>query len=241
MELVIIAIAAAATAVLSALAGLGGGIILLAVLAQFFAPVVAIPIHGGIQLVANGSRAYLLRGEIAWKAVLWSSVLLFPASLLGVLVATSVPEDATRAALGVFALVITWRPSLLRWRGTEQMPERALIGVGAASGFINTTVGASGPVTSPFFRAVTASHAAFVATAAASQVIAHISKVGAFLIDGFPIEDHLLTIGVGAAAVTVGSWIGTRLLGRVEERYLGWIFRAVLTALAVRLIVTALL
>jgi uncharacterized membrane protein YfcA len=241
MELVIIAIAAAATAVLSALAGLGGGIILLAVLAQFFAPVVAIPIHGGIQLVANGSRAYLLRGEIAWKAVLWSSLLLFPASLLGVLVATSVPEDATRAALGIFALVITWRPSLLMWRGNNQMPEQTLIGVGAASGFINTTVGASGPVTSPFFRAVTASHAAFVATAAASQVIAHISKVGAFLIDGFPIEDHLLTIGVGAAAVTVGSWIGTRLLGRVEERYLGWIFRAVLTALAVRLIVTALL
>jgi hypothetical protein len=241
MELVIIAIAAAATAVLSALAGLGGGIILLAVLAQFFAPVVAIPIHGGIQLVANGSRAYLLQGEIAWKAVLWSSVLLFPASLLGVLVATSVPEDATRVALGVFALVITWRLSLLRWRGTEQMPEQALIGVGAASGFINTTVGASGPVTSPFFRAVTVSHAAFVATAAASQVIAHISKVSAFLIDGFPIQDHLVTIAVGAAAVTVGSWIGTRLLGRVEEQYLGWIFRAVLTALAARLIVTALL
>lgn len=241
MELVIIAFAAAATAVLSALAGLGGGIILLAVLAQFFAPVVAIPIHGSIQLVANGSRAFLLRGEIAWRAVLWSSVLLFPASLLGVLVATSVPEDATRAALGVFALVITWRPSLLRWRGTEQMPERALIGVGAASGFINTTVGASGPVTSPFFRAVTVGHSAFVATAAASQVIAHISKVGAFLIDGFPIGDHIGTIAVGAVSVTVGSWIGTRLLGRVEERYLGWIFRAVLTALAARLIVTALL
>ena len=239
MELLIIAFAAAATAVLSALAGLGGGLILLAVLAQFFAPVVAIPIHGGIQLVANGSRAFLLRGEIAWRAVLWASVLLFPASLLGVMVATAVPEDTTRAALGVLALVITWRPSLLRWRG-DRMPEPALIGVGAASGFINTTVGASGPVTSPFFRAVTVGHAAFVATAAASQVVAHISKVAAFLIDGFVIGDHVATIVVGAASVTVGSWIGTRLLGRIDDRYLGWVFKAVLTTLAVRLIATAL-
>jgi uncharacterized membrane protein YfcA len=239
MELLIIAFAAAATAVLSALAGLGGGIILLAVLAQFFAPVVAIPIHGGIQLVANGSRAFLLRGEISWRAVLWASVLLFPASLLGVMVATAVPEDTTRAALGVLALVITWRPSLLRWRG-DRMPEPALIGVGAASGFINTTVGASGPVTSPFFRAVTVGHAAFVATAAASQVVAHISKVAAFLIDGFVIGDHVATIAVGAASVTVGSWIGTRFLGRIDDRYLGWVFKAVLTTLAVRLIATAL-
>ena len=236
MELFVITVAALVTAVLSAVAGLGGGIVLLAVIAQFHAPVVAIPIHGGIQLVSNGSRATILRAQIAWGAVARASILLFPASLLGVLVATSVPEDATRVVLGVFVLVVTWRPSALKWRGEQRPSDNVLVGVGAVSGFLNATVGASGPFTSPFFRLFTASHAAFVATAAASQVIAHASKLGAFVTDGFDIVDHLDVMVAGAVAVSLGSLIGTRLLGRLDESQLATILKTVLTALAIRLI-----
>lgn len=236
-----IALAAFATSILSAMAGLGGGIVLLVAIAQFFAPTVAIPIHGGIQIVSNGSRAAILRRHIAWPAVGWSTLLLFPASLVGVAVATSVPEQVARLAIGVFVLAVAWRPQLLKWRGAERMPERTLIGVGAVSGFLNTTVGASGPVTSPFFKAVTVSHTAFVASAAAAQVFAHASKILAFTLDDFAITDHLAVIGVGAIGVTAGSWVGTRLLGRTSERRLDLLFKVVLSALAVRLIGQSLL
>lgn len=228
------------TAVLSAVAGLGGGIILLAVIAQFHAPVVAIPIHGGIQLASNGSRAAVLRAHINRGAVIRASILLFPAALLGVLVATSMPEDATRVVLGTFVLVVTWRPALLRWRGTERPSDNVLVGVGAVSGFLNTTVGASGPVTSPFFRLYTASHTAFVATAAMAQVIAHVSKLGAFATEGFDPTDHWAVIVLGAAGVTLGSMIGTRLLGRLDESQLATILKTVLTILAIRLLAQAI-
>ncbi len=236
MELVIIGVVAVTTSILSALAGLGGGVILLVVLIQFFAPTTAIPVHGGIQLVSNGSRAAFLREDINWRAVGWSSILLFPASMLGVAVATSMPERATRLIIGVFVLVIAWRPGLLKWRGADTLPNRALIGVGAASGFLNTTIGVSGPFTSPFFKAVTASHTAFVATAGASQVVAHASKVAAFALGDFVITDYLAVIATGVLGVIAGSWIGTRLLGRVSERHLNLLFRVVLTVLAVRLL-----
>jgi uncharacterized membrane protein YfcA len=236
MELLVIGIAAVATSVLSALAGLGGGIILLAVVAQFFVPAVAIPIHGGIQLVSNGSRAAILRKDIAWRSVGLSALLLFPASLLGVALATSVPAAATRLTIGIFVLIVAWRPGLLKRQQADGLPDRTLVGVGAVSGFLNTTVGASGPVTSPFFKAVTASHTAFVATAGAAQVLAHLSKIVAFSLDDFSITDHILVIAIGAVGVTVGSWIGTRLLGRVSEEGLDLLFKVVLTALAVRLI-----
>lgn len=250
MELVVIGLAALATSVLSALAGLGGGIILLVVIAQFFAPATAIPIHGGIQLVSNGSRAGLLRRDIEWRAVGLSALLLFPASLLGVAVATSVPENLTRFVIGVFVLIAAWRPALLRGllvRGEQPsarhsgagLPDRVLVGLGAVSGFLNTTVGASGPMTSPFFKAVTATHTAFVATAATAQVFAHASKVVAFSLDEFAIEDHLSVIAIGAVGVTVGSFIGTRLLGRISEANLDTLFKLVLTALAVRLLLRA--
>ncbi|MEM8902416.1 MAG: TSUP family transporter [Actinomycetota bacterium] len=240
-ELVVIGVAALVTSVLSAVAGLGGGIILLLVLAQFFAPAVAIPLQSGVQFVANGSRALMIRSDISWPAVGWSTVLVFPGALLGVRVATALPEDGLRVLLGVFVLVVGWRPSLLRWRGRRALSTRAMLPVGGVAGFINATAGASGPFTAPFFRAVTATHTAFVATAAASQVIAHTSKIGAYSLADFRLADHLDVIVVGAVAVTVGSRIGVRLLGRASPEQLELVFRIVLTALAVRLIVGAIL
>ncbi|MGB3736976.1 MAG: TSUP family transporter [Ilumatobacter sp.] len=254
VELIVIGVAAFSTAVLSAVAGLGGGVILLLVIAQFVAPTTAIPIQGAIQLVANGSRAALLRRTIAWPVVGWSSLLLLPGSLLGVAIATSVPENAVRLALAAFVLVLAWRPHWLkltpspgsaadrsedddRSRARERRP--MLIGLGAATGLLNSTVGASGPVTSPFLKAVTATHVAFVATAAATQVAAHAAKLFAFTTDGWDIVDHVDVIATGVVGVVAGSWIGTRLLGRISTTDLDVVFKVVLTALAVRLVVTA--
>ena len=136
-------------------------------------------------------------------------------------------------------LVVTWRPSLLRWDRPGRT-NRSLIPVGALSGFLSATVGASGPVTSPFYRAVTVSHQAFVATAAATQVIGHLAKIVGFALDGFGPLDHVAVIAIGIAGVLVGTWIGTNLLSRVDETRLAAIFRITLTVLAIRLVIQAL-
>lgn len=244
VEVVVVGLAALLTSILSAVAGLGGGVILLLVITQFVAPTVAIPIQGAIQLASNSSRAVILRPDIAWPVVGWMSILLLPASFLGVAVATSLPEDVVRVVLAAFVLILAWRPQLLRPSGVAARranDSRAmLVGVGGASGFLNTTVGASGPFTSPFLKAVTASHKAFVATAAASQVLAHVSKLLAFSADGWSIGEHADMIGVGIAGVIAGTWLGTRLLDRVSESALDTLFKLVLTALALRVVVTAL-
>ncbi len=244
VELVVVGVAALLTSILSAVAGLGGGVILLLVIAQFVAPTTAIPIQGAIQLVSNGSRAAILRRSITWPVVGWSSVLLLPGSLLGVALATSIPEDAVRVALAGFVLVLAWRPQWLKLTPGTRVAEHSgpmLLGLGAATGLLNSTVGASGPVTSPFFKAVTATHVAFVATAAATQVAAHTAKLVAFTTGGWNIADHLSIIGVGIAGVVVGSWVGTRLMGRLSTKHLDAVFKLVLTSLAIRLLITAAL
>ncbi|MEP1125639.1 MAG: sulfite exporter TauE/SafE family protein [Ilumatobacter sp.] len=253
IELTVIGVAAMLTSILSAVAGLGGGVILLLVIAQFVAPTTAIPIQGAIQLVSNGSRAGLLRRDIAWPVVGWSSILVLPGSALGVLIATSLPQDAIRVVLATFVLVLAWRPGWLKPRAAGTVPvadpahspssgrRTMLLGLGAASGLLNTTVGASGPVTSPFYRAVTASRVAFVATAATTQVSAHAAKLIAFASDGWSADDHTATIAVGIVGVAIGSRVGTSLLGRISTTHLDLLFRVVLTALAARLLVTAVL
>lgn len=247
MELIVIGMTALLTSILSAVAGLGGGVILLLVIAQYVAPTTAIPIQGAIQLVSNGSRAALLRRSVSWPVVGWSSLLLLPGSLLGVAIATNVPEDAVRVVLALFVLGLAWRPGWLKLTppstttiGTAPPRRRAmLLGLGGASGLLNSTVGASGPMTSPFFKAVTATHVAFVSTAAATQVAAHTSKLVAFTTGGWEIADHIDVIAVGIVGVVAGSWIGTLLLGRITPSHLDVVFKVVLTALAIRLLITS--
>ncbi len=147
MFVVVVGVVSVLTSILSAIAGLGGGMILLLTIAQFVAPATAIPIQGAIQLASNSSRAWFLRHDVDWATVGWSSILLLPASFAGVAVATSLPDDVVGALLAVFVLVLAWRPGLLRWHGGDSLPRPALVGVGGLSGFVNTTVGASGPIT----------------------------------------------------------------------------------------------
>ena len=57
------------TSALTAAFGLGGGIIMLALLVNFLPVAVVIPVHGVIQAGSNCSRALLLRKYIAWPII----------------------------------------------------------------------------------------------------------------------------------------------------------------------------
>ena len=56
VELLLIAFTAGCGAVLTAVAGLGGGILLLSVMVQFMDLAEAIPAHAAIQLASNSSK-----------------------------------------------------------------------------------------------------------------------------------------------------------------------------------------
>ncbi len=236
IELIVIVLAAFATATMSAVAGFGGGLVLLVVLLQFLDPLDAVPVHGAIQIASNASRARLLREHIDTGIVARHAVLLVPGGLVGLAIADRLPREVGRAAIGVLALVLGWRPSLITPKVGDTMPRSRFVAIGGFQGVINMPLGATGPLISPFFRAATESRQATVATFAASQVVGHVVKVALFGGAGFDFGTHWLVILVGGAAVTLGSMVGTRLLGRVSEVQFGWIFRGVLTVTALRLI-----
>ena len=56
LELSVLAGAALATSILSAVVGMAGGITLLSVMLLFLDPLVAIPLHGAVQLVSNARK-----------------------------------------------------------------------------------------------------------------------------------------------------------------------------------------
>ena len=74
---------ALATSALTAAAGIGGGLVLISVMASFLPPIVVIPIHGVVQLLSNSSRGLLLVRHVVWPLF----ALYVPLQIVGVLVA----------------------------------------------------------------------------------------------------------------------------------------------------------
>ncbi len=236
--LLILGLAALATSMLSAVIGMAGGITLLSVMLLFYDPVVAIPLHGVIQLVSNGSRSVIQRRWIDWRITGSHALLLLPTGLIGVHVALATPAPLGKALIGAFVLVATWRPGWLRIRppGAGGHPLRRFVLLGGAVGFLNSLLGATGPLIAPFFLDLGLSRQALVGTKAACQTLAHLSKIVVFGLVGFVYGEYLTVLVAMSALVVVGTWLGSRLLERVNETVFTWLYRSVLTLVALRLL-----
>ena len=237
VELVVLGIAALVTAALTAVAGAGGGMILLIVILQFVDPLVAIPVHGAIQLFGNGTRAITLRDDVDRSLLLPYVVPLVPFMVVGYVIADAIPRAAGRGVIGIFALLGVWWPAATAWLAPEPGRGSRFGIVGAVSGVLNPTIGAAGPLIAPAFRTATRDHVAFVGTFAVSQVMSHTAKLVVFVVAGFVWRDHLDMIVVGGVAVIVGTRIGARSLRRLDPAKLGWLFKAAVTAGAARLLI----
>ena len=105
----LLTVVAFGTSVVSGILGMAGGLILLSALLLKLDPLVAVPVHGLVQLVANASRAWFLRQHVSWKAVVRFAWPLVPAGALGLLLLQRMPA-AGRILIGFFVLVATWLP-----------------------------------------------------------------------------------------------------------------------------------
>ena len=225
------------TSILSGLFGMAGGMLLLAVLLLRFDPLVAIPIHGVIQLASNASRAWFLRQHVSARAVVRFILPLLPAGALGVVLLEWLPPAVGRILIGSFVLFVTWRPTPHKTPARAAAhPERFLPLGGALVGFFSTLVGATGPLLGPFILALELSPQATVATMAACQVFQHASKIAVFGVSGFGLSGQLgPAIGLSVCAA-LGSALGARWLERVPRDTFKRILRILLTLLSLQLL-----
>jgi len=218
------------TSVVSGMMGMVGGMLLLAFMLLHWEPLLAIPVHGVVQLVANGSRAWFLRRHVAWSPVWRFAWPLLPAGALGVALLSSVPVSASRIAIGLFVLAATWLKSFFAIETRHAM--RALPLGGAMVGFFSTLLGATGPLLGPFILALELTSQATIATLAACQIFQHASKVLLFGLQGFDLWRYALPcLALSLCAIT-GSAIATRLLDRIPQTHFRLTIKLVLTALA---------
>ncbi len=224
------------TTFLSVALAMGGGLMLLAILAMFFPPAVLIPIHTLVQLGVGAGRIFLM-----WRYILWNTLLPFTmgaalGAFAGAQIFITLPAALLYGGLSVFIVTVTWLPALGRFG-----PERgrfALLGLGAT--FLGMFVSATGTLVSPFVAAASPDRRNHSATLAVLMTVVHIMKIAAFGALGVGIGAYLPLVAAMIATAAAGSWLGRAVLNRMEESWYRIAFKVVMTVLSVRLMWVAL-
>ena len=222
------------TAAISGFLGMGGGMVLLGVMATVLPAAWVVPIHGVVQLCSNGTRALLFLRDVHWRIVF---IYIGPATL-GLVGATMVWSGSKLAwfkpAIGIFILCFLvyrrYKPTL------RNVPLWVYAPVGLFVGFLTIFVGATGPVLAPFFLRDDVKENV-IATKAACQLWLHFGKIPAFISLGFDYTGHLGLLSLLVVAVIAGTYVGKALLGKMSERFFLGIFQTVLAGIAILLIV----
>ncbi len=221
----IVLIATLATATISGVFGMAGGLILMGVLTTYLPVASAMVLHGFIQIISNGSRAFLLRHHIAWPIIARYAIGIGGALMLIALIQWRPTQPLVFIMLGLTAFLV-WIPKSWVTIDASRPIQAELCGFLVQT--LNIIAGVAGPLLDLFFVKTLLPRQTVVATKAATQVMAHAVKIAFW---GFPLIDILSKPGalpqtgfpplwVLAAIIPLsllGTWAGGRVLDRMTD------------------------
>ncbi len=217
---------------IAAAMGLGGGALVLATMALFLPPAVLIPLHGTVQLGSNFGRAALLRSHILTEIVPAFLIGTILGAAIGVQFVIALPISLLQAVLAAFILYSTWAP---KFRASSP-GKTTFFGLGLLGAFVTMFVGATGPLVAPFTAAASDQRQQVVATHATLMTIQHGLKIIAFGVVGFAFGPYLPLLAGLLVCGFAGTYTGRYLLDRLPERAFRIGLKAILTAIALRLL-----
>ena len=227
----IILLATLATAFLSSIFGMLGGLILMGILASLLPIASAMVLHGLIQLTSNGYRAWLNRTHINWPIVTTLFIGNVAAMVALVWVAFTPDRITVLLALGVLPYIAWALPKNLALDVTKKP-------VGLIAGAVvvatNLLAGVGGPLLDVFFQRVALTRHQIVATKAVAQALGHISKIIFYggLASTASAEDwpqvYLLLAAIIASLI--GTGLGKRVLDTMRDAtFFSWTQRILLS------------
>ena len=200
---------------IAALAGTGGGVILLPVLVSTFGVRDAVPIYALAQLIGNLSRIGFNRTLISYRVVAWFSLGVVPLAVLGAWVFTQIPDTGLLKILGAFLIffVVIRRLHPTLHKG---FPPYWFAPIGGVFSLISAIVGSAGPFLAPFYLSYGLTKGAFIGTEAFGTAIMHVVKLSSY--QGLGVMSHgIWSTGFMLGPIMIiGSYTGKQLLDRIS-------------------------
>ena len=235
-ELILLAVAAVGTSIISAVLGMAGGIVLLSIMTIFLPIHTLVPIHGIVQLVSNSSRCLSLRKHVDTK-ILFPFLTGLP---FGVLCSYFLLKTSPDPRIFLVAISVAIIFAVLRGKSRPlTIPHKGFVLVGFASGFLSLLIGATGPFLAMFFLRKDLTKEQVIATKASTQLFTHLLKIPAFLALSFNYGAWAPEIVIMCVGVIIGTQLGVASLKKLNNKWFWILFRTALLFAACRLLYKA--
>ncbi|RDX33473.1 sulfite exporter TauE/SafE family protein [Arcobacter sp. HD9-500m-PIT-SAG02] len=224
------------TSTVAGVVGLGGGMLLIAMLPLFLPLNAIIPVHGITQMSSNISRAYFgikdIQFEVVPKFILGSilGVSLF-AFLLSYISLEYVP-----LFIGLYILLNLWSKHF----GEYIKKYESYFVAGFFQTGLSVIVGATGPLTMTLLLKDYEDKDKVVATGALLMSITHTTKIFVFAIFGFMFFEYIYIMIFMIIGAVGGSYFGTKIRHKIDGKKFINVLKILLTLLALRAIYTTL-
>jgi uncharacterized membrane protein YfcA len=233
MNELILGIISFLTSTVAAVVGIGGGMMLIAIMPSFIPLNALIPVHGLTQMSSNFSRAVFgykdVQFEVIPKFLLGSFIGIgIFAAILNFISLQYVP-----LFIGTYILLSLWSE---KFNEKIKRYESYFLAGFFQSG-LSMVVGATGPLTMTLLLKDYQDKDKVVATGAALMSITHILKVFVFMYFGFVFFDYIGIIVAMIIGAVAGSWAGTQLRDKIDGKKFILILKVLLSALAIHVIV----
>ncbi len=228
----LLTIAAGFTSFLTAAVGIGGGVLLLAILASILPIGALIPVHGLVQVGSNGSRAMMTWRHIDWSMLRYFAIGAILGAVLASFVVVQLPLEWIQFSVALFILYLVWGPKPAK----HELSSRGRIGAGALTTLVSMFVGATGPLVAGFVHRQDYDKLRLTATFASCMTFQHLLKMLVFTVVGFAFWQWLPLVLLMIAGGAVGSWLGLKVLNRVSSKQFKRLFRLVVSVMALRLL-----
>lgn len=228
----LLALANLITSALTAITGVGGGMILIGLMPLFVPAVAIVPVHGVTQLVSNGTRAWFGRKEINYQFFgQFVAGLLVGLLVFGVLI-RFVHLSLIPLFIGVYILLITWSDTFNQ--AIRRFESFFLVGLLQTG--LGVFVGTPGPLNIAVLNKHYDDNHVVVSTGALLMTVVHFAKLLVYISMGFAFSDYWQLLLMMIVMATLGSWLGTKLRHKINVVWLKKSLPWVLTILAVQLI-----
>lgn len=213
--------------------GIGGGAVLLAVMASLLPVSALIPVHGVIQFGSNVGRVLVLLRSVHWPALSGFAVGSVLGCALGGAIVVELPANVVQIGVGLFVI---WTVFAKAPRWLTAMP----LLTGLISSFLTMFFGATGLFVASYTKAFALPRHAHVATHGMLMTLQHGLKILVFGILGFAFGEWGLFIVAMIALGFVGTVAGRYSLDRINDRLFRRALDVLLVAISLRLILAGI-
>lgn len=225
------------TSTIAGVVGIGGGMMLIAILPSFLPLNALIPVHGLTQMSSNISRAFFGYKEVQYQVIPKFLIGSFLGIALFASILSFISLEYVPLFIGVYILLSLWSE---KFNEKIKRYESYFL-----AGFFQTglsiVVGATGPLTMTLLLKDFKDKDKVVATGAALMSITHILKVFVFIYFGFVFFDYIGILIFMIIGAVLGSFVGTKLRNRIDGKKFELILKLLLSVLAIKLIISLVL